>query len=268
MYYPVVLFCYNRPDHVQKTLSALSANEGALDTPLIVFSDGPATTRDVALVKSVRRLLSIVQGFKSVRIVCSEGNKGLSASVIDGVSEVLSTFDACLVLEDDLETAPYFLKFMNEALWQYKNDGHIFSVSGYCPPIAIPKDYSLDSFLFPRINSWGWGTWRDRWEKVDWSVADFQPFISNKAMREQLAEQGADLPVMLLKQQQGKIASWAVRFNQACFNLGMTNVYPVQSLVSNRGADGSGTHMKHSGKYAVALCHKYLSSKRRAIVPS
>lgn len=148
---------------------------------------------------------------------------------------------------------------MNEALNHFKDDSRIFSVSGYCPPIQIPATYPFQSFLFPRINSWGWGTWRDRWEKVDWEVKDFEAFISNRYQRNRLEQQGADLPVMLLKQQLGQIASWAVRFNQTCFNLGMTNIYPVQSMVRNMGADGSGTHMKNSGKYSVALCRQTLS---------
>ncbi len=259
MQHPVVLFCYNRPDHVKETLSALAANEGAADTALIVFSDGPASTTDEVLVQAVRAILGAIEGFKSVQIITSECNKGLSASIIDGVSEVLSIYEACIVLEDDLETAPYFLNFMNEGLLQYKDDDRIFSVAGYCPPFQMPTDYAHASFLFPRINSWGWATWRNRWQKVDWQVQDFNCFISDKKLRARLTQQGADLPVMLLKQQQGKIASWAVRFNQSCFNLGMTNVYPVRSFVRNLGTDGSGTHMKSSGKYSVELGRDVLS---------
>jgi hypothetical protein len=259
MQHPVVLFCYNRPAHVKQTLAALAANEGATETPLIVFSDGPSGPAEVQLVESVRAVLAVVKGFKSVRVIASEGNKGLSASVIGGVSEVFSTYEACIVLEDDLVTSPYFLRYMNEALDHYREDARIFSVSGYCPPIQVPADYPFQSFLYPRINSWGWGTWRDRWELVDWEVKDFKVFITDKKQRARLAQQGADLPVMLLKQQQGKIASWAVRFNQACFNLGRSNVYPVTSLVRNQGADGSGTHMKSSGKYGVELSPIWLS---------
>ena len=38
---PVVLFAYNRPDHLRRTVAALAANELAADTDLIIFSDGP-----------------------------------------------------------------------------------------------------------------------------------------------------------------------------------------------------------------------------------
>ncbi|MCA1745405.1 MAG: glycosyltransferase, partial [Bacteroidales bacterium] len=249
--HPLVLFCYNRPQHLKRTLAALKLNDLSERTDLYVFSDGPKTGEAEDGVKAVREGLRGLRGFKSVHLVERGANMGLAASVISGVTEVLQQHTACIVLEDDLETSPYFLRYMNEALHHYKDDACIFSVSGFCPPIQIPADFPFQSFLFPRVNSWGWGTWRNRWEEVDWEVKGFKGFIADKNQRSRLAQQGADLPVMLLKQQQGKITSWAVRFNQACFNRERTNVYPVHSLVRNQGADGSGTHMKASGKYAV-----------------
>jgi hypothetical protein len=250
--YPVAVFCYNRPNHLRKTLNALRCNKEASATSLFLFSDGPGNKKDdFSAVEEVRELIDKVEGFNEVKVVKRQSNMGLAASVIQGVTEVLNENEACIVLEDDLEVSASFLSFMNQALRYYHGDERIFSVSGYCPPIAIPRDYPYEAFLFPRINSWGWGTWRDRWNGVDWNVEGFEQFIFNQATVDALSRQGEDLPVMLLKQQQGKIGSWAVRFNQACFEKGKTNVYPVMSLVRNLGADGTGTNMKSSGKYSV-----------------
>jgi hypothetical protein len=257
--HPIILFCYNRPTHLEKTIAALKRNELSHLSELYVYSDAPKTAEDDDKVKKIRKFLTQVQGFKRVNVVERTSNMGLAASVISGVSEVLQHHLACIILEDDLETSPYFLNFMNQSLSLYEKNDTIFSVSGYCPPIQIPHNYPLEAFLFPRINSWGWATWRNRWQKVDWDVQDFNQFITNKKQRAQLAQQGADLPIMLLKQQQRKITSWAVRFNQTCFNLGGTNVYPIRSMVRNVGADGSGTHMKNSCKYAVSLTPRPLN---------
>lgn len=259
MHYPVALFCYNRPVHLKRTIAALQKNAGAVETEVWFFSDGPAGEGDRASVDEVRKIIDNVEGFKRVRVVKNDVNRGLAASIIAGVSAVLAQDDACIVLEDDLETAPFFLDFLNSGLSCYADDSEIFSVSGYCPPIAIPGDYAAEAFRFPRINSWGWGTWLNRWSRVDWDVKDFEAFISNKKLVKQLALQGNDLPVMLLKQQTEKIGSWAVRFNQACFREGKTNIYPVRSLVKNLGTDGTGTHMKSSEKYGVQLSEKPLN---------
>ena len=38
---PTVVFAYNRPEHLRRTLSALAENHGAGETEVFVFVDGP-----------------------------------------------------------------------------------------------------------------------------------------------------------------------------------------------------------------------------------
>ena len=44
-YSPVILFTYNRPSHTRLTIDALLKNAEAVESDLIIFSDGP---RDAA----------------------------------------------------------------------------------------------------------------------------------------------------------------------------------------------------------------------------
>jgi glycosyltransferase involved in cell wall biosynthesis len=257
--YPVAIFCYNRPRHLERTIASLRRNVGASATSLFIFSDGPRDGKDYEGVMAVRQIIEKVTGFGEVIVRNKQENSGLAASIIEGVSEMLKDHEACIVLEDDLETSPWFLNFMNEGLSRHQYQEDVFSISGYCPPIAIPPEFHFEAFRFYRINSWGWGTWADRWQEVDWNVKGFDGFIQNRELVKSLEKEGKDLPVMLLKQHTGQIGSWAVRFNQACFEKGKTNIYPVVSLVRNTGADGTGTHMRSSGKYAVELSPKKLS---------
>ncbi len=256
---PVVLFTYNRPDHLRQIIFSLQNNPEAATTRLYLFSDGPRNPNDEKKVAEVRQILHQIDGFKEINLVEEPHNKGLAASIIEGVSKVLSNHHACIVLEDDLEVSTWFLRFMNQGLTQYRDQPEIFSISGYCPPIQIPEEYPYEAFRFSRINSWGWGTWDNRWRDIDWKVRDFESFIRDKKASRQLEQQGKDLPVMLLKQHTGEISSWAVRFNQACFRSGQTNIYPAQSLVRNIGADGTGTHMKASRRFRVNMTQKPLS---------
>ena len=94
--YPVVLFCYNRPDHLKQTLAALVQNEGSDETLVYVFSDGPKTAADVAKVIAVREMLAQVVGFREFNIVEQPTNKGLANSVIEGVRQRASTTCACM----------------------------------------------------------------------------------------------------------------------------------------------------------------------------
>ncbi len=79
---PVVLFAYNRPEHLRRTLAGLAANDLSPASDLFVFSDGPRTAADEAPVAAVRRILKEIRGFRHVEIVEKPRNEGLAASVI------------------------------------------------------------------------------------------------------------------------------------------------------------------------------------------
>src|SRR4051812_48899193 len=116
---PVALFAFNRPEHLQKTISALAENTLARSAPVTAFADGPRSSNDHASIAATRQVLDewAASGrFANFEIVASEHNKGLARSVIEGVSQVMQRFGRAIVLEDDLETAPDFLTFLNEAL--------------------------------------------------------------------------------------------------------------------------------------------------------
>ncbi|HEY9124931.1 MAG TPA: glycosyltransferase [Bacteroidales bacterium] len=250
---PIALFCFNRPVHLKKTLDSLAKNDLARESELYIFSDGARGVKDVLAVDEVKRVIAEARGFKNIHYTFSEVNKGLANSIIDGVSKVFGAHNRIIVLEDDLEFSPNFLRYMNDCLDFYEHNGQIFSISGYCAPITIPADYKEDVFLFYRINSWGWATWKDRWQLVDWKVEDFDTFIRNKKEREAFNMGGADCSNMLLKQQLGQNNSWAIRFCYTSYKFNKLNVFPTVSKVRNIGADGSGTHVRKSRSFETKL---------------
>ncbi len=249
---PIVLFTYNRPHHTRKTVEALLKNPLAFASHLYIFSDEAKAPEDQDAVHLVRTYLKNIRGFKSVTPVFHNQNKGLATSIIEGVSEVFKTYEKVIVLEDDLETSPHFLSYMNDAL-NYYVPNKIWSIAAYTPNIKIPIDYAYNTYLAHRNCSWGWATWKQNWESTDWDVKDFKDFFIDKNKRQQFERGGNDLSIMLLKQQQQIIHSWSVRFNYAAYINNLPSVYPTQSHINNMGTDGSGTNMKKSGKYDSEL---------------
>ncbi|TLX77094.1 glycosyltransferase family 2 protein [Labilibacter sediminis] len=250
-YAPIALFTYNRYKHTRQTIESLLKNSLAQESELYIFSDG-AKKGDEEKVESVRAYLKTISGFKAVHIKYGEQNKGLANSIIDGVTSLFQKYPSVIVLEDDLQTSPHFLQFMNDALNHY-SPNEIWSIAGYSPNIKIPSSYQFDSFLVHRNCSWGWATWKQNWEKTDWNISGFNDFFVDKSKRKKFERGGNDLSIMFLKQQMQVIHSWSVRFNFGAFTYNLPTVYPVKSLVKNLGVDGSGTHMKQSSKYNTTL---------------
>lgn len=256
----IALFVYNRPEHTRRTIQALQSAYLSEEVMLYVFSDGPKGLDDVNDVNAVRSLCSDISGFAQANVVNRENNIGLAENIISGLNIVFSEYDRVVVLEDDLLVSRGYIKYMIDALEFYQDKG-VFSVSGYTPCVKIPSDYQFSTYVIPRNCSWGWGTWREKWNSVDWDVKDFKHFIVENRLRDGFNLAGNDLTPMLLKQQMGLINSWSIRFTYAAFKCGEPSVYPVRSLVNNNGVDGSGTNMRKSRKYSVVPVDDIDSSK-------
>jgi hypothetical protein len=251
---PVAVFVYNRPEHSKKTIEALSENRLAKETDLFIFSDAAKNEKSIEAVENTRKIIETISYsklFKSIEIIKSPTNKGLADSVISGVTKIIDKFGSVIVVEDDLISSKDFLQYMNRALKYYKNNKSIWSISGYNIPIEIPSNYNHDVYLSYRGCSWGWATWKDRWNQVDWKVNDYNNFKNNNALRKKFNLGGRDMANMLDLQMEGKIDSWAIRWCYAQSKHNMYTVYPVQSRIKNIGLDGSGTHSGFTNRYDV-----------------
>ena len=245
---PIIVFCYNRPGHLEQTLDALSRNELADQSTLYIYCDGPkegASKEMRQKIADVRQVVRKRQWCKEVHVIEAEQNKGLAGSIIDGVTDVVNRHGNVFVLEDDLVSSPHMLKFVNNALDFYEEYAGVFSVSVNRPPLSkmqIPEDYPFDVFACLRSYSTGWGTWKDRWNKVDWSMDAFDRCKQNPDMLRALCRLGDDFPPMMQMQEDGLIDSWAVRFGFAHFMHHAVAILPCKSYVTNIGFDGTGTH--------------------------
>jgi len=249
---PIALFVYNRPVHTRKTVEALLKNKLAKQSILYIFSDAPKRKEDETKVKEVRKYIHSIRGFKKIHITERKKNLGLANSIISGVTEVVKKHGKTIVLEDDLITSPNFLIYMNYLLNLYENERKIFSITGYNHPrslMRIPKDYPFDVYFNPRACSWSWATWRDRWNKADWEVKDFNAFLKNKELQKAFNYSGDDKSDMLIRQMQGKIDSWAIRWDYTHFKNKAYCVYPIVSYVDNIGNDASGVHCGKSTRF-------------------
>lgn len=254
---PVILFVYNRIDCTKKTMKALEENELAEESELYIFSDGPKYQEDISKVKEVRSYIeeSVDRAlFKKITVIKAEKNKGLANSVIDGVTDVIGKHDKVIVLEDDCVTTKDFLRYMNGALDFYERKEQIWSVTGYTSQFPRLKKYPKDVYLAYRGSSLGWGTWKDRWETVDWNVSDYKSFRFDIKRRKKFARGGNGLFSMLKAQMNGKIDSWAIRWCYAQSMQDKYTIYPKISYLYNIGfAEGVHSTPEMEDKYRTIL---------------
>lgn len=232
---PIVIFAYNRPIHLRQTVEALLKNELAAESDLIIYSDGAKTEQGKANVDKTREYIKSITGFKSLRIVEREKNFGLANNIIDGVTSIVNEFGRIIVLEDDLLTSPYFLKFMNEALNKYEDTDEIVSVHGYLYPIKadVPTN-----FILKHTDSLGWGTWRKSWTVFNSDGQSLLEQIKKQNLQKEFNFNNTyNFTKMLENQVLGKNNSWAIRWYASSFLSNKLSLFSGKSLVFHNGND-------------------------------
>lgn len=248
---PILLFVYNRPEHVRRGIESLLRNAEAAESHLIIYSDAPKAAADAASVGQVRDYIRQISGFKSLDIIERTENWGLARNIIDGVTSTVNKYGRVIVLEDDLVVAPHFLQFMNDALETYKGEPRV----GHIQACDFTHDPTLpDTFLIKWTGSWGWATWDRAWHMFQPDGKKLLAEMKARRLTREFDFNGAyGFTRMLRRQTRGRNNSWAIRWNASLFLADILSLNVGKSLVQNEGFDGSGTNCGGGGLYASDL---------------
>ena len=221
---PILLFAYNRPEHLKRCVESLLANSLATKSDLFVFSDAPKTEEDKDGVAQVRAFIR---------------------------RNVVEEYGKVIVVEDDLVLAPFFLQFMNDALRVYEDEPRV----GHIQACDFTQDLSLpDTFLIKWTGSWGWATWARAWKHFNPNGTELLRQLEERNLTRTFDFNGRyGFTRMLRRQIEGKNNSWAIRWNASLFLKDILSLNVGRSLVSNEGFDGSGTNCGGGGLYASNL---------------
>lgn len=236
---PVVLFVFNRPDHLSRVLEQLRRNKIA---KLYVFCDGSRGPEDEEGVAAVRKTIQEIDWVEK-EVFESPKNKGLSPSIIEGLGKLFKIHERLIVVEDDIVVAPGFYNYMLKSLEYYKDEKSVYGVTGTCYPIGekVLKDSKYDTYLERRFCSWGWGMWRRAWEQLDFDVKKLAK--KYEPIQDQTASlAGSDMAMMAPMALSGELGgSWDVLIGINLLVQKKTFVWPTTNFVENDGI-GTGTH--------------------------
>lgn len=266
---PIVLFAFNRPQHLVQTLKSLKKNVLANESELFIYIDGPKkenSPEQLANIESVKKIAREEKWCKVVHIIESNVNLGLSASVMKGVTEVVNKYGKIIVLEDDLVSDVYFLKFMNDFLEKYENNFEVISASGYIYPTMkkLPN-----TFFIKGADCWGWATWKRGWDLMETDGKKLLKEIISKDLSSDFNYFDSYPYLKMLEDQiAGKNNSWAILWYASAFLQNKLTLYPGISLIQNIGIDGSGTHSGISEKYNVNFKGKEINLNKQEVKES
>lgn len=254
---PIVVFGFNRPEHMENMLESLCKNPESEDSKVIFFIDGYDNKNDELINKTIE-VAKKDWGFFNKTINIRERNYGCKFNIIEGVTEVLKNYESVIVLEDDLILGENFLNYMNTSIEKYQSSDSVWAVSGWGHPqlINMKSGSSFSSLTSP----WGWGTWKNNWNI----------FIENKLYEKNLISDLNDKDKnqflfygyanyweeAIKKDLSGENSVWDAYWYQTIYiNNGLT-LFPNTSHVQNNGFDGSGIHCKDNDLFFTPLNNK------------
>lgn len=268
-YAPIAVFACRRPDHLKDLVDSLKQNPESIDSDLKIFIGGPKYEKDWGLVRETINVAKEASGFRSIQVETKFDHTTGSGLIHSGVDQILKTHNSVIVLEDDLMVHEGFLNYMNKALIEFQDNAQVSQISGWNYG-TISEGNASATYLFPVPTPWGWATWRRAWnhssnlyEEFDWltqkskRIHDFN-FKENYdclGMIEAVIKEGYD--------------AWDAVWYLRLFRHGKLILHPNNSLVVNRGFDGSGLNFKHTFSWddsSFGKTQKYFTFPSEVIV--
>lgn len=245
---PIVIFAYNRADHLARMLKSLIACHGFADSEVTIRVDGPRSPSDEGGVAGVRQLVTELQ-LPNVTYSFAKSNKGLRRSIFEGVSAICKTKGRVIVLEDDLVLSRTALSYFNAALERYKECTDVWSIVGYSYDAPALRDKG-SALILPFAHPWGWATWSRAWSQFALDARPSDANLRAESFRTAFDMNGLyPFSTLLEKSINGEVSSWFIHWYYTVFKSGGRSIFPSHRLVDNRGMGKGGTHGSRLNPY-------------------
>ena len=293
---PIIVFAYDRPDHLSQTLGALAKNDLASECVLYVYCDGAREYGGLAIsdeglgisggnyitkrygkmyctkeeyeaylkrIADVRKLAKEQTGFKAVHVVEREKNIGLADNIVGAVTEIVNQYSRVIAFEDDIVTTRGCLTYLNAALELYKDDEQVMHISAWMYPNKgqFPTTFFYDS-PYP---AGGWATWKRAWDHFNPDTADHVHYWQGK-WKEFDIEGENHLSKQLLMNLDGTLKTWYIKWYSSMHRMNGLCLYPGTAMSNNIGWDNSGETSLPNTRYNVAHPAEYTKVERVPIV--
>lgn len=245
---PVFMIFFNRPDSFEHVFEAVRQ---AKPSKLFLACDGPRANRgDEENIAKCKEIASNIDWECEVYQNYSEVNLGCGMRMYSGLNWTFKHVDRAIILEDDCVPHQDFFPFCKELLEKYKDDDRIATVCGM-NHLEI-YDKAPADYFFGQNCCWGWATWKNRWDAVDFQM-DFldDPYYvdcvtklfpyrvdawkTGRARREKL-NRGE------------RLSAWTYQHGMAISLNNRISIIPKKNLVTNIGLTEDSTHAVNSKK--------------------
>lgn len=248
---PALIITYARPKNCMKLIDSLLAQGCKRLYIAIDFGKDNIVASSQIEYDSLK--IRYENKFERFKIWRRTENLGVAVSVITALDWFFKNEDSGAILEDDLEISSDFLRFMSNGLEELRSHENIFSISG---SNFFPNE-TQKNFLTSYFIGWGWGTWKDRWEKA-------KPVFLSEVNCPSFSLDGVSnfWNIGAYRCKIGAVDTWDLELTKHIRDNRFLNVIAASNLVSNVGFDSNSTNTREE-KFPLRLPLQELSVKHK-----
>jgi hypothetical protein bacD2_18352 len=248
---PVLYIAFARPEYARQSFNAIKA---AKPKKFYFYSNKGREGHgdEIERNEQVRSMLKEVDWDCELHTWFREESVDVYTSLWGAINWLFENEEMGIIVEEDCVTSLAYFDFAKKMLLKYQNDQRIWMISG-SNYIEGFNPHGHDYIFSHNMIIYGWASWRDRWNKVDWDNINIQEMIDEgvfdavfdtKQQREFHAKR-------MLKQQNfvSKTKCWDFIFTTTGRSEGALSIVPKYNLVQNVGIEG--VHTKDSGSSIV-----------------
>ena len=273
---PIVLFAYNRPEHLKKTLNSLKKIKKI--NKIYFFCDGPKQNANKENIKKIKQCRNIIKkiNWTEKETYFQKKNIGIKNTLLlsAGIIFDQNDYKFAIYLEDDNIVLPGFYEYMKTCSKKFLNNTNIFSVTGYNFLLnkKLYSEIENDHFFLNYTNTWSIGFWKRSWKLWKKEILNLEGKANSIIFKTILKSKNYILYNSLLEGYIKKNNAGSTYCYTSWKYNGLT-VFPKYPLITNIGMDGSGdnciltkkyeNHKRFSRNYQLKISKKNIKPNKK-----
>ena len=239
---PILFLIFNRPDTTEKVFNKLREIRPKY---LYVSADGARANKpgEYEKCEQTKDILKKIDWDCELNANFSEINLGCKSGVTKGINWFFENTEQGIILEDDCIPDNTFFNFCKDMLNRYRDEKRIMHIGG----VNFQDSHKRGdkSYYFSRLcHVWGWATWKDRWNKYDVKMSDYNDDTYNKVSQNITNDKEIIKYYKRLfdEVKNNKLDTWDFQWVWTVWKNDGLSIIPNVNLVKNIGFGTDATH--------------------------
>lgn len=247
---PVLFITFARPEYARQTWEGIKS---AQPKTLYFYSNKGRVDKNGELERNneIRAYINEIDWECDLHTFFREECVNVYDSLRGAIDWLFDNEEQGIILEEDCVPTNAFFSFCDQMLEKFKDDWRVWCVSG---DNIIKENPSGYDYFFSHLHAmYGWASWADRWNNIDWDNLYIEETISSGLYYRlfKTREQAKSKEKTLIRRKEflQKTKCWDYVFGLKMDQYGALTVMPKKHLVKNIGLSGQhagGTYSQYN----------------------